>query len=65
MKVHIVTTGGTIEKIYSERSGQVENVAQKIDRYLQSLRLRSVDIEVTPLMNKDSLLMTDTDRELI
>src|SRR3954453_12852379 len=65
MKVHIVTTGGTIEKVYSERSGQVENVAQKIDRYLQSLRLRNVQIEVTPLMNKDSLLMTAEDRDLI
>ena len=40
-------------------------MAQKIDRYLQSLRLRNVAIEVTPLMNKDSLLMTDEDRELI
>jgi L-asparaginase len=65
MKVHIVTTGGTIEKVYSESSGQVENVAQKIDRYLQSLRLPGLTIEVTPLMNKDSLEMTDADRELI
>ena len=65
MKIHIITTGGTIEKVYSESSGQVENVAQKIDRYLQSLRLPGVQVEVTPLMNKDSLLMTDDDRELI
>ena len=65
MKIHIVTTGGTIEKVYSESSGQVENVAQKIDRYLQSLRLPGVEVEVTPIMNKDSLLMTDEDRELI
>ena len=35
MKIHIVTTGGTIEKIYSEQSGQVENVVARIDRYLQ------------------------------
>ena len=42
MKIHIVTTGGTIEKVYSESSGQVENVAQKIDRYLQSMKLRCV-----------------------
>jgi L-asparaginase len=65
MKVHIITTGGTIEKVYSESSGQVENVAQKIDRYLQSLRLPGLQIEITPLMNKDSLLMTDDDRERI
>jgi len=65
MKIHIVTTGGTIEKVYSESSGQVENVAQKIDRYLQSLRLPGVQVEITPLLNKDSLLMTDADRDLI
>jgi len=65
MKIHIVTTGGTIEKVYSEQSGQVENVVAKIDRYLQSLRLPDSRIEVTPLMNKDSLEMTDEDRELI
>ncbi len=65
MKIHIITTGGTIEKVYSESSGQVENAAQKIDRYLQLLRLPGAQVEVTPLMNKDSLLMTDEDRELI
>ncbi len=65
MKIHIVTTGGTIEKIYSEQSGQVENVVARIDRYLQSLRLPDTRVEVTPLMNKDSLDMTPEDRDLI
>jgi len=65
MRIHLITTGGTIEKIYSEQSGQVQNVSAKIDRYLQSLRLPDSRIEVTPLMNKDSLEMTDADRELV
>lgn len=65
MKIHIVTTGGTIEKVYSEQSGQVENADARIDRYLHSLRLHDTRIEVTPLMNKDSLEMTAEDRELI
>lgn len=65
MKIHLVTTGGTIEKIYSEQTGQVENLGAKIDRYLQSLRLPDAQIEITPLMNKDSLEMTDADRELV
>ncbi len=65
MKIHIVTTGGTIEKVYSESSGRVENVASKIDRYLQQLRLPDTRIEVASLMNKDSLEMNDADRELI
>ena len=65
MKIHLVTTGGTIEKIYSEQSGQVENLGAKIDRYLHSLRLPDAQVEITPLMNKDSLEMTDEDRELV
>jgi L-asparaginase len=65
MKIRILTTGGTIEKVYSEQSGQVVNVTAKIDRYLQSLRLPDTRIEVMPLMNKDSLEMTDEDREEI
>lgn len=65
MKIHLLTTGGTIEKIYSEQSGQVENLGAKIDRYLHSLRLPDAQIEITPLMNKDSLEMSDEDRELV
>ena len=65
MKIHIVTTGGTIEKIYSEQTGQVENLTAKIDRYLHLLRLPDAHIEVTPLMNKDSLEMTEEDREIV
>lgn len=65
MKIHLVTTGGTIEKIYSEQTGQVENLGAKIDRYLHSLRLPDAQIDVTPLMNKDSLEMTPDDRELV
>jgi L-asparaginase len=65
MRIHLVTTGGTIEKIYSEQTGQVENLIAKIDRYLQQLRLPDAQVDVTPLMNKDSLEMTEEDRELV
>jgi len=63
--IHLVTTGGTIEKIYSEQTGQVENLVAKIDRYLHQLRLPDARVDVTPLMNKDSLEMTEEDRELV
>lgn len=62
MKIHLLCTGGTIEKIYSEQSGQVENLEAKIERYLRLLRLPDAEIEVTHLMNKDSLEMNDEDR---
>src|SRR5215472_9835062 len=65
MKIYLVTTGGTMEKVYSEQSGQVENLRSKVDRYLSQLRLPDAEIDITPLMNKDSLDMTDADREMI
>lgn len=65
MKIHVVTTGGTIEKIYSEQTGKLENLTARIDRYLKQLRLPDAQIDVTPLMNKDSLEMTKEDRELV
>jgi L-asparaginase len=65
MRIHLITTGGTIEKIYSEQTGEVENLDAKIDRYLHRLRLPDAQVDVTPLMNKDSLEMTEEDRELV
>lgn len=65
MKIHILTTGGTIEKVYSEQSGTVQNVFARINQYVEQLRLPDTQIDVFPLMNKDSLEMTDHDREQI
>ncbi len=65
MKIHVLTTGGTIEKIYSEQSGTVQNVVARINQYIAQLRLPDTQIEITQLMNKDSLEMTDSDREII
>jgi L-asparaginase len=60
--IYLITTGGTIEKVYSEQSGVVLNVASKIGQYLKKLRLPDSDVRVLPLMNKDSLEMTLEDR---
>lgn len=65
MRIYLITTGGTIEKVYSEQTGNVQNVDNKIDRYLSRLRLPDSEVEVIPLMNKDSLEMTDDDRSVI
>ena len=62
MKIHLLSTGGTIEKIYREQSGRVENAESKIGRYFRLLRLPDAQIDVTELMNKDSLEMTLEDR---
>ena len=65
LKVSVITTGGTIEKVYSEKTSTVENLDHQIDRYLDRLRLPDCDVRVVPLMNKDSLEMTDADRGAI
>jgi L-asparaginase len=63
--INVITTGGTIEKAYSEQTGSVANVGSKIDRYLKLLRLPDSEVRIVPLLNKDSLEMTTADRELI
>jgi L-asparaginase len=61
-RIYLLSTGGTIEKVYSEQSGTVENRAAKLDRYLRALRLPDADVQTVHLMNKDSLEMTGADR---
>lgn len=63
--IFVITTGGTIEKAYSEQTGSVANVVNKFERYLDLLRLPGSEVNVVPLLNKDSLGMTDEDRRLI
>lgn len=61
-RIHVITTGGTIEKIYSEQKGSVENLQSKIETYLSRLRLPDTEVDTIRLMNKDSLKMTGADR---
>ncbi|HTR37960.1 MAG TPA: asparaginase [Bryobacteraceae bacterium] len=65
LRIYVIATGGTIEKVYSEQTGNVENLDSKIDRYFRLLRLPDAEVHITHLMNKDSLEMTGDDRELV
>ena len=65
LTVYVITTGGTIEKVYQENTGSVQNIENKIARYLRLLRLPDLQVEACSLMNKDSLEMTPADREVI
>jgi L-asparaginase len=60
--IYLITTGGTIEKEYSEQLGVVLSNECKISRYLKRLRLPDCNVQIIPLMNKDSLEMTREDR---
>ena len=63
--IYVITTGGTIEKEYSERYGVVVNFSQKIGDFMKRLRLPDCDVQIVPLMNKDSLEMTADDRDAL
>lgn len=64
--LNILTTGGTIEKIYDEFEGSLENRETIVkNKLLQRLRLPYTEINVKQIMSKDSLLMTEHDRQSI
>lgn len=61
-RITLITTGGTIEKTFDERSGKLENRRSIVGRMLSRLRLEGVEVRVVQLMSKDSLDMTMEDR---
>lgn len=65
MRVTILTTGGTIEKTYNELEGSLRNDRSVLDEILGTLRLPDLFIRHVSVMHKDSLEMTDDDREQI
>ena len=64
-RVALISTGGTIEKTYDELGGVLSNRVSVLDMLLASLELRGVAIDRVPLMNKDSLEMSEADHDLI
>jgi L-asparaginase len=64
-RVALISTGGTIEKTFDELHGVLHNRVSVLDAILASLEIEGVAIERVPLMNKDSLEMTEADHDLI
>lgn len=60
----IVTTGGTIDKIYFDDKSDFQVGEPQIGRILQELGV-AFRFNVIPILRKDSLHLTDHDRELI
>ncbi len=60
--IYLITTGGTIEKVYSEQDGSALNSVSTIERYLKQLRLPDRDVPAIPL---NSLEMTAQDRRCL
>lgn len=64
MKVKIITTGGTIDKIYFDAKSTFQVGDPQIGEFLKEADV-TFEYVVQPLLHKDSLDMTDDDRRLI
>ncbi|HYC36532.1 MAG TPA: asparaginase domain-containing protein [Usitatibacter sp.] len=62
--IMIVTTGGTIDKLYFDAKSEFQVGAPQIGQLLAEANV-GVPFEVHPLLHKDSLDLTGADRELI
>lgn len=65
LRVKVLSTGGTIEKVYNEFDGSLRNRRSPLRSILARLRLPSVEISHRTVMSKDSLEMTTEDRRQI
>ena len=64
MQIAIFTTGGTIDKVYFDAKGNYHVGAPMVRELLEHARLSEIP-QVTELLRKDSLEMTDADRTTI
>ncbi len=64
MKLHIITTGGTIDKIYFDAKSDYQVGEPVIGELLEKMGV-GFAFTVESAMRKDSLDMTDADRALI
>lgn len=62
--LHIFTTGGTIDKVYFDALSEFQVGESPLDSILREANV-GIDYELTSLMKKDSLELTDADRETI
>ncbi len=63
-KLLIITTGGTIDKIYFDDKSDYQIGEPQISQILHAMHV-AFEFEVSSLMRKDSLHMEDKDRQLI
>jgi L-asparaginase len=64
LAIEIFTTGGTIDKLYFDAKSSFQVGDPQILELLKEANL-TLDLQVTPLLRKDSLEMTAADREAI
>ncbi len=64
MNLLIISTGGTINKLYNELNGELE-IGESVAKNIYSLARGNLSTREVSIINKDSLDMTDEDRVLL
>jgi len=64
MKIVFITTGGTIDKIYFDRKNRFEVGDSQLGEVLREANI-TLDYEIIPLLQKDSLDLHEADRRLL
>lgn len=64
MTIKLIITGGTIDKHYNELNGELGFTETHIQKMLKQTRCQ-LDLDIEVLMLKDSLEMTDEDRQTV
>lgn len=64
MQITFITTGGTIDKIYFDQLSTFQVGDPQIGEVLSEANV-TFDYEIRPILRKDSLELTDADRDLI
>ncbi|MEL7186689.1 MAG: asparaginase, partial [Pseudomonadota bacterium] len=62
MFIRFITTGGTIDKIYFDALSQFE-VGESVVQHILTDGLVDFEYDVVPMFQKDSLEITDADRD--
>lgn len=63
-KLRIFTTGGTIDKVYFDALSEFQVGESPMEAILREANV-GIDYDLTSLMKKDSLELTDADRDII
>lgn len=64
MKLRVLTTGGTIDKVYFDAASSYDVGDPQVDPLFKESNV-TFEYVVEPVLRKDSLVMTDADRALI
>lgn len=64
MKIHVLTTGGTIDKVYFDAKSEFQVGAPMVAEVLREANV-TIEFKVEPVLAKDSLELSDADRQLI